>query len=71
VPKLKAVVPSFNTKFFNSLNPKKALLPIEVTELGIVISVKPVHPEKSPASIEVTEFPIVNDVKEGLSLNGE
>jgi hypothetical protein len=39
----------------------KALFPISVTELGIVIDVKPVQPVKPPKL--VTELGIVTDVK--------
>ena len=36
----------------------KALLPMVVTELGMLIEDKPLQPLKAPSSIEVTELPI-------------
>ena len=45
------------------LQPAKAPLPIEVTELGIVTEVRPVQPEKEPAPIVVTELPMMTEVR--------
>ena len=39
-------------------HPRKAPVPIEVTELGILTEVKPVLPEKALFPIDVTEFGI-------------
>ena len=39
------------------------LLPIVVTEFGMVIDVKPIHPLKAQPPILVTEFGMVIDVK--------
>ena len=41
------------------LQPKKAALPIEVTELGMVTEVRPLQPEKALFPIEMTELGIV------------
>ena len=41
---------------------KKALLPIEETELGMVKDPSPEQPEKAYMPIEVTEFGRVTDV---------
>ena len=39
------------------------MLPISVTELGIVTEVKPLQPEKAKSPISVTELGIVTEVK--------
>lgn len=46
------------------LQPEKAPLAIEVTELPIVRVVNPSHPEKAPLHIEMTELGIVSEVTE-------
>ena len=44
-----------------AVQPKKAVSPIEVTELGIVTLVKAAQPEKAPRLMEVMPFSIVTD----------
>ena len=41
------------------MQPPKAKLPIDVTELGMVTSVKPEQPEKAKSPIFVTELGII------------
>ena len=48
---------------FKPLQPEKAELPIEVTELGISTDVKLLQPEKAEPPIDLTEFGISTDVK--------
>ena len=43
--------------------PLKALMPIDVTELGMVTDVKPVQPKKAWSPIVVTELGMVTEVK--------
>ena len=46
----------------NPLQPEKALLPIDVTELGMVRDVRPLQPQKAAVPMDVTELPMVSDV---------
>ena len=55
--------PFSTIKLVKLVQPLKAALPIEVTELGIVTDVKPVQPEKASKSINLTELPMVTEVK--------
>ena len=55
--------PLSTTMVVKPLQEINAQLPIEVTELGMVIDVKPSQPSNAPLPIEVTELPIVTDVK--------
>ena len=48
---------------FKPLQPEKALLPMLVTELGMVIDVKPLQAAKAPLPMIVTDSGIVTDVK--------
>ena len=50
-------------KVVKPLQPEKAELAIEVTELGIVTEVKPRQLEKAELPIEVTELGMVTEVK--------
>ena len=54
---------------FKLTNPEKALSPILVTELGILIEVKLEHPEKVLLLISVIELGIEMDVKLSQFLN--
>ena len=45
------------------VQPSKAEIPIDVTELGMVRDVKPVQPENAEIPIDVTELGMVTDVK--------
>ena len=53
------------------LQPEKAYCSIIVTELGIVIALRPEQPLKAYLPILVTEFPIVAEVKCQQPLNVE
>jgi hypothetical protein len=51
------------------VHPEKALLPIFVTELGIMIFVRPVQPENAFWPIEVTSLPNMTSLILGRSSN--
>lgn len=45
------------------LQPENALFPTEVTDLGMLMEVKPLQLRNAPFPIEVTEFGILMEVK--------
>ena len=54
---------AFQTNSFKPVQLPNAVLPIDETEKGIVMDVKPLHPQKAYEPIDVTEFGIVIDAK--------
>ena len=55
-------LPVSTTMVVRPEHPEKALLPIDVTELGIVNEVSPEQPWKAPSPIDVTELGMVKEV---------
>ena len=47
--------------------PLKAMVPMVVTELGMVIEVKPLQPSKAPELTDTTPFFIATEVLLGIS----
>ena len=60
---------ALNTTDVSPLQSENALLPIEVTELGMVTDVSPLQHENAELPIEVTELGMVTDVSPMHSLN--
>ena len=62
------VFPSSTVMVSKLVQPSKGLIPIDVTELGMVIEVKPDHP-KAQSPMEVTELGISIELKTAHSSN--
>ena len=45
------------------VQPWKALLPMDVTELGMMTEVRSLHQAKVPSPMDVTEFGMVTEVR--------
>ena len=60
--KYRSLSPSSNVKDFNPVQLEKALLPMLVTELEMVIDVNPEQSEKAPFSIDIKQLGVVTAV---------